>query len=383
MTVKNTLIVLLVALAVVACTTIAPPPGREAATITTDMLLGVSPIATKAANDLTGDVDILELSPEMIEFLDRHVNRNAGEYSRMLQLLDAVVDEGDFNLVYDDKTRTAMETFSDRRGNCLSFTNMFIAMARHLGLEAIYQEVEIPPDWSAQGQSFILSRHINVLLDFGWNKERVVDFNIDEFESSYEVQRVSDERARAHHFNNLGVEEMLSGNNGAALSYFRLAAEADSHFTPIWINLGALYRREGLPVYAEASYLNAIRMDSKSLVAMSNLARLYEQQGEDILAERYLKRAEKHRMRNPYYRYKLAREAFESREYEEAIDHMKVAVRYKKNVDSFYYLLGLSYFKAGDQKSGERWISRAAESVEKNELKEAYNSKLERLLSSN
>ena len=347
------------------------------------MLLLESPVAVADGNSSAADVDILEMSPEMIAFLEHHVNPESGDYSKMLQLLDAVIDEGGFSLVYDDKTRTAVETFNQRRGNCLSFTNMFIAMARHLGLDAAYQEVEIPPDWSAQGQSFILSRHINVLLYFGSNKERVVDFNIDDFKSSYTVKRVSDKRARAHHFNNLGVEEMLSGNHQAALFYFRLAADADSRFSPLWINLGALYRREGLPVYAEAAYLNALREESRNLVAMSNLARLYQQQGETMLAGQYRQRAERHRMRNPYYRYELAQKAYDAEDYEQAIAHLKVAVRYKKEVDSFYYLLGLSYFKIGEHKAGERWIAKAAESVEEDGLKQAYNSKLERLLSAN
>lgn len=68
--------------------------------------------------------------------------------------------------------------------------------------------------------------------------------------------------------------------------------------------------------------------------------------------------------------------------YEDAIDHMKVAVRQQKNVDSFYLLLGLSYFKMGNEKAGQRWLTKAMEMVEKGSLKRAYNHKLELLLSS-
>ena len=33
------------------------------------------------------------------------------------------------------------------RGNCLSFSSMFVAMAREADLTAYFQEVYIPPNW--------------------------------------------------------------------------------------------------------------------------------------------------------------------------------------------------------------------------------------------
>lgn len=90
--------------------------------------------------------DILALTPEMIAFLDRNVDRSRNQHAELKQLLHAVLQSGRFELVYDDVTRTAEETFRDRRGNCLSFTNLFVALARNLGLDARFQEVEIPPN---------------------------------------------------------------------------------------------------------------------------------------------------------------------------------------------------------------------------------------------
>ena len=377
------IIILSLPLAVGACKSLAPASEREAMSITPEMLVSENLVpVVSGAPELSGK-DVLRLSPEMIEFVDRHVDMEAGDYSRTRQLLQAIINDGVFNMVYDDSTRTAADTFQARRGNCLSFTNMFIAMARHAELNAEYQEVEIPPDWSMEGRSFIFNRHINVYMDLGSRVRRVVDFDIDNFKSNYETRRISDRQARAHYFNNIGVERMLAGDSSGALYYLRQAIDENQKFEPAWVNIGALYRREGRPVYAEAAYLHALKLDPGNLVALSNLASLFEEQGEQELVAIYEKRVKYHRMRNPYYSYKLAREAYDSGEYEEAIDHMKFAVRYKKNVDSFYYLLGLSYFRIGDQKSGERWISRAAESVEKDGLKQAYNRKLERLLSSN
>lgn len=60
---------------------------------------------------------------------------------------------------------------------------------------------------------------------------------------------------------------------------------------------------------------------------------------------------------------------------------MKVAVRRQKHIDSFYLLLGLSYFKMGDETAGERWLSKAMEMTDDESQKRAYHNKLELLLS--
>lgn len=376
-------IVLLLLLATASCTTVTPPSGRAAAGVTPEMLLLGAPIQSGLDDSIVSEVNLLELTPEMVSFIERRVDPNAGDYGKLRQLLHAIIKEGEFRLLYDDHTRTAAETFAAKGGNCLSFTNMFIAMARHLDLKAEYQEVDIPPDWSMGGQSFILSSHINVFVELEPGLERIVDFNIDDFKTTYEMRRVSDQRARAHHYNNIGVEHMLAGRKRAALAFFRQSLAADAGYSPAWVNLGVLYRRASAPAYAEAAYLQAVAVDKWNMVALSNLGNLYEREGELALADQYRRVVNRHRMRNPYYRYRLAREAFDIGDYEVAIDHLKVAIKHHKHVNSFYYLLGLSHYKQGDYRAAERWLRKAAEVVQKDSLREVYNSKLDLLLSAN
>ncbi len=212
--------------------------------------------------------------------------------------------------------------------------------------------------------------------------DHVVDFNIDDFKSSYDVCKISDARARAHYFNNMGVESMQAGDTAAALGYFRRAiAENDRQFSPAWTNLGTLYSRNGLPEYAEAAYLLALKVDEGDLVAMSNLAGFYEQQGDAERAAMYRKRVMDHRRENPYYRYQRAREAYADGNYDTAISHLKYAIRKKNNEDEFYFLLGMCYLKKGNEPAARRWLARAEEVAATDALKRRYSSKLEMLLS--
>lgn len=306
------------------------------------------------------DEQVLAVSAEMRTFLDEHVHRKAADQVKLHELIDAIINTKTFALEFDDRTRTASEAFERRTGNCLSFSNLFVAMAREVGLAASFQEVDLPPDWSLDKDVFVLNRHVNVRVDLDPVGAHVVDFNIDDFRASYSTREISDTRARAHYFNNMGVESMQAGAAASAVAYFRKAlADNDREFSPAWTNLGTLYLRLGHPAHAEAAYLQALRADGDELVAMSNLAGLYERQGDPKRAAVYRKRVVHHRQQNPYYRFQRAREAYGAGDWDAAIGHLKFAVRKKPSEASFSSLMARCYLGKGDERAAARWQARA------------------------
>jgi Flp pilus assembly protein TadD len=366
-----------------ACVTTGDEMTEESGSgIPLERLLEDSPLIAGDAAPRIDDVDILELTPGMIRFLERQVGDNGNPYESLRKLLYAVIGGGQFDLVYDESTRTAEETFREQRGNCLSFTNMFVAMARHVGLGASYQEVDIPPIWSSVGGSLLLSQHVNVLIELDQHSERVVDFNMSEFDFDYDRRVISDARARAHYFSNIGVEKMLAGDTELAFANFRASLREDRSFDPAWGNLGILYRREGFPDFAEAAFLHALKLDPGNLVAMSNLASLYEEQGNSVRAEEYREKVKWHRMRNPYYRYQLAQVDFENGDYKAAIGNLEYAIKRRKTEDRFYSLMSMSYLMAGDRDKAREWMERASEIAVEYSDKRRYNQKLELLMQS-
>jgi hypothetical protein len=150
------------------------PPSEEAAVITPEQLLAGEPLLAGIDElpEIIAATDVLALNPEMRSFVDSYVDRGSTSYAKLHQLLYAVINEGGFGLKYNDLTHTAAETFNKRNGNCLSFTNMFVAMARDAGLKVSFQEVDIPPDWTMQGDIYVLSRHMNIYVDLGYHGER-------------------------------------------------------------------------------------------------------------------------------------------------------------------------------------------------------------------
>ena len=347
--------------------------------VSSAMVIETSPLATGAEHLDLSNLDMLEMTPEMIAFVDSYMDGARNRYARMKRLVYAIIGDGNFELIYDDKTRTAQETFLAARGNCLSFTNLFIAMARYVDIHAEYQEVDIPPDWSIVGESFLFSQHVNVLVDLGVGLQRVVDFNMYDFQVTYNRRTISDARARAHYFNNIGVKHMLKGKATLAYANFRQALFEDDRFSPAWINLGVLHRRERLPNYAEAAYKQALEIYQFNLIAMSNLANLYQEEGLTELAEFYSDKVKRHRMNNPYYRYFLAQQAVIDGDYDAAIKYLEYAVKKREDESRFYFLLSLSYLMSGDKETANTWMVKAGELAGDDADRQHYQSKMDRL----
>jgi len=349
--------------------------------VSSAMVIETSPLAAGAEYLDFSQFDMLQMTPEMITFVDSYMDGAQNRYARMKRLVYAIIGDGNFELIYDDKTRTAQETFLAARGNCLSFTNLFIAMARYVDIHAEYQEVEIPPEWSIVGESFLFSQHVNVLVDLGVGLQLVVDFNMYDFQVTYDRRVISDARARAHYFNNIGVEHMLKGETTLAYANFRQALFEDDRFSPAWINMGVLHRREKYPNYAEAAYKQALDIYQFNLIAMSNLANLYDDEGKTELAEQYLARVQSHRMKNPYYRFQIANAAFIDGDYETAIKNLKYAIEKREDEDRFYFLLSLSYLMSGDKDEAQHWMKKAEEVAQLSENQQKYSHKLDLLMS--
>ena len=94
-----------------------------------------------------------------------------------------------------------------------------------------------------------------------------------------------------------------------------------------WNNLAILYSRYGHPEVAEAVYRTALRIKRNDKSALSGLVVALEAQGRMEEALEVSRRVRYYQLRNPYYHYALAEQAFRNEDYalamvsiEEAID---------------------------------------------------------------
>ena len=179
-------------------------------------------------SDAFADIDPLFLSDELKGRLDVYIGYVRDERKRVELLQDFLYDEANLGIIYSaEKTHTAMELYNARSGNCLSAMNLYVAMARHLGIEARFQRVDVQPSWDKRGGLLVLSQHINATGRFDQTIRYVADFTPEIALQQLTSKVISDTQARALYFNNLGVEALVAHNYEGAIAYFKNALFLD------------------------------------------------------------------------------------------------------------------------------------------------------------
>ena len=353
---RTTLLVLVTAVALLGC---AAPRVRPAAISDADLLSGDLFGSSSPSTPLPSRDDAFGLDDDMRAFV---ASVAAGDTkTRMNGLLDGMRDGGFLSLRYaNDFTRTASGTFHDRVGNCLSFTMLFVGLARAAGLDARYQVVEVPPTWTDDLGLVAVGEHINALVVVS-DRGSVVDFNDASFRETYPTRVVSDDYAAALYYTNLGAEALGRQDYEASFALLREAVGTHADLAAAWVNLGVLYLRVERLDYAESAFLRALQTDPREQSAFSNLESVYSALGNSDLAARYGAQIRRYRDINPYYHYAAAQGAFNEKRYEDALASLRTAIRLKGDEDEFYSLQGEALVALGRKEQASESFARAKE----------------------
>ena len=214
----------------------------------------VPPLKGYARFDIES-IEPLTLSTEMKQFVASRLGGSARDPERTWRLAYAMLDPWMFPFEYDPRvTLTAREAFRTRRGNCLTFSNMFVAMAREAELNAWYREVEIQPEWSSRDETLLVSLHVNAAT-YERGKEYVVDVSRRRERTGERSRRISDREAEAQFYNNLGANALVVNDLPMAYAYFRKAEETMPGLAYVWSNLGVVLNRNEQPDDAIFAYV--------------------------------------------------------------------------------------------------------------------------------
>jgi tetratricopeptide (TPR) repeat protein len=312
------------------------------------------------------DVDLLTMTPGMRDFVDAHaksqLSRKAGEHGNSAwRLAYAALDPYLLDFDYDPLvTLPADRAFEERRGNCLTFSSMFIAMARDAGLEAWFQEVVVPPKWTSVNETLLISKHVNAVVQ-DRNRAYTIDVSRRKTEALERTRRLNDREAKAQYYNNLGADALISGDLSLAHAYFSKAIATDPSVAYVWSNLGVTLRRNEQTADAVMAYRTALRYEPNQAVALNNLYAIYEEDGDLDAAREMKRRVERNRQRNPYYLNYLAETAIEERRFEDAITLANRAIDIDDREYRFHFTLAQSQYLAGRTRVAQASLDRARE----------------------
>ena len=258
--------------------------------------LGDTPQAWKAFLEERGAASPNVPNPlEITEPMRRTAENLAGHGSpklRLANLQNSLYNSSHFPFTYETEgTYTAAEAFEKREGNCLSFTNMFIAMARSLDIE-VTGAVPLKPGRSEHRDDLIV---VNNHLVAAYNQAGDVDiFDFDYRRSSLDqpVQIIDDAYLAALFLNNRGVERLGQGDIAAATKLFEAATQLAPSYVGGWVNLGVTRRRAGDIPGAFEAYRRALSFAPAHPVLLTNLAGLYRMEGKEPEATRLMQTAD-------------------------------------------------------------------------------------------
>ncbi|MBN1907848.1 MAG: tetratricopeptide repeat protein [Deltaproteobacteria bacterium] len=348
-------------------------------------------ISPQSVTETIPDVDILAINDEIKRFIDEKTGGIRDQERRLVKLAEGLSKVVKYDTTSDlYGVKTAQQTFDTGTGNCLSFSNLFVAAARYAGLPSRFLEVPTLPNWSRDGETLFFTKHIGASVDIRFiftqmiqlrmvdDKERLVTvedsvryfFSPSDLTpensriSAYWNEAISDSRAFAQYYNNIGSKHLAEGNPKDAYSYFIKAIKVDPGLSYAWSNLGVVYKRNNQLEAAEAAYLHGLTVtrgprDTSLLSIMNNLAHLYDAKGDMENAAFYKEQVESFRNKNPYYHYAAGKSAYQDAFYEKSVGFFREAIRLKKDEHLFYYGIALAYLKSGNMKKAEASINQA------------------------
>jgi len=195
-------------------------------------------------------------------------------------------DEDKFKFSYDaGTTLTAREAFEDRTGNCVSFTNLFITLARSIDLQVqpalVFHKGKLEQD----GDLIIVNNHI-VAAYKGTSGTLLYDFYRFRTEAVVGFAPIDDLWNTGVYLNNLGTRALRNGQLELALELIETSVSLAPRFTAAYGNLGVIRRRMGDHDGSFEAYILALQINRHDATIRGNLSKLIQLETEsDIMAQ--------------------------------------------------------------------------------------------------
>ncbi|MDC0743326.1 tetratricopeptide repeat protein [Polyangium mundeleinium] len=218
------------------CQPAARPPKGPAMTI--------ADLVREARAEGVSVEDPLVIDAEMKADVERVVGRMGTPEERLRRLSRYLRDDLAFQYA-PSQSLTARAGFRARQGDCVSYTHLFTALARHLDVPVYFVYVRKVEGHYEKNGSFFLSSHVAVGYGSG-PMAVVMDFAKEAPDWTLSLYNtIDDGTALALYQNNLAVDAMQAGRLDEAEASMRFWLARRPNVAEIHNNLGVLLNRAG------------------------------------------------------------------------------------------------------------------------------------------
>lgn len=343
-------LVLFLGLTLVGCASVPDPADWRTGLMPELRQRGLDPEAILAPLALDGDMEA---------FAAAAVEGVFDEPERVRALLRRLTDPDHLDLTYAwGYTGTTEEVFERRQANCLAFTNLFVSMARSVGLPVHYLLVRDNESFRKEGDLVVISDHVAV--GYGTGPQRlVIDLSAEGAADSRKIVAISDLTALALYQSNRGAETLQEGDPETALRWLTTSLTLDAGQASTWVNFGVALRRAGRPDDAELAYRQALEIDPASTSALNNLASLLRMAQRDEEARELEETLARTPGRNPYTFLALGDLSMRNGRLDEAERLYRRAITLDRQSADGYAALGQLAMATGNRAVARRLLRKA------------------------
>lgn len=300
-----------------------------------------------------------EVTPEMRQWVHEEVPATGSPRSQLVTLLDRLLADDGLAVRYESGfTPTAAESFHMHTANCLSFTHLYVGLAREMGLDAYYLDVTHAERFEKDRDLIVLSGHVTA--GYGVPTDPLVlEYNVGPDADYRYLRKIGDLRAVAMYYSNRGAEQLRAGDLASSIEWLRTAVTLDPELAEAWVNYGVALRRTGDQEAAEEAYRKALEVDPQTLSAYQNLATLMRLEGRGAEADDLNRVAERLGDRNPFNYLNLGDLNLRRGEVEEAERFYRKALSLYGDLAEPYAAMGILAYHLDRPEEARKWLRRA------------------------
>jgi len=219
--------------------------------------------------------DPIAITPAIRAAADEYSGRGGNVVDQLRRMQSALFDKDAFHFDYEPGlTSTADDALQARRGNCVAFTNLFIAMARSRGIHVKAGYLTPRVAGEKHGDLVYVNTHVVAVYQL-FDRSVVFDFYGRRQDEVPRIRLLDDLELAALYVNNRAIAALSRGDLASAEAGLEAVVRLAPDFAGAHGNLGVLRRRRGDIPGALDAYRTALAIEPRNPAVLSNLAALY------------------------------------------------------------------------------------------------------------
>ncbi|WP_237158022.1 tetratricopeptide repeat protein [Shewanella psychrophila] len=291
------------------------------------------------------------------------------------------------NFNYEGENYSASLAMEKQGGNCMSLALLTYAVAKHLGVKAVFQVMHTEPMLLEVTANFaVTSDHVRTFLYEEDNDQPSKGFFLsgrsylilDYFPGRYDrTSKIIDENQFvAMLYRNLAADALLNGDLDYAYSLLTSGIRYDKEYAPLISMMAIVHRRKGDESTAETLYRYGLEVSDSKITLLSNYHYLFSKQGKYEQADRIKLRLLGLEDNSPYDWYLIGQDAILEGDFKSAEIYLSKFLKNPPYYHAAYFDLARAQYALGRNNSAKNSIKLALEYAEMPKSQRQYKAKL-------